>query len=200
MTTLNLQVAAGADDGVQNSAGTMLISDAYNGVTASSAWFGWRWQDALITPGSTIDAAILQIYVSSTTYDDVHLDLYCEDNANPSELTTTDNDISDRARTIANASWDANGVGTGFQSSPDLAGPVQEVVNLPAWVSGNPLFVAGDCTTGINLAVRHYEYSGNTSGAKLDIDYTPPAAAGQPMALRGQAVPGLRPWARAGRL
>jgi hypothetical protein len=34
---------------------------------------------------------------------------------------------------------------------------------------------------------------------QLVVDYTP-ATGGQPMQLRGQAVPGLRPWARAGRL
>lgn len=175
MATLNLQVSASADDAYQASSGTMYTSSTNHTTSSTGRYFGHRFLNVTIPAGSTINSATLQIYVGNATYDDIHFTITGEDIDDAPEFTSTAYDISDRIDTAASVNWDADGVGSGWQSSPDLATIIQEIVDRPSWASGNDIVVIAVTTTGINIDERMWEFSGNVYGAKLDIDYTPPA-------------------------
>jgi hypothetical protein len=200
MTTLNLQVGASTDDAYESSSGTMYLVATNQTTTSAGRYFGHRFLNVAIDPGSTIDLATLQVYCNNATYDDIRFTVTGEDIDDAPTFSSSSGNISGRADTAASVNWDANGVGAGWQSSPDLVAIIQEIVDRAGWSSGNDLVLICLTTIGIYFDERMWDYAGNTEGARLDIDYTPPATGGQPMALRGQAVPGLRPWARAGRL
>lgn len=172
MTTLNLQVAASADDAYQASAGTTTINDTYRGTTNADRYYGSRWQNVAIPRGSTINSAYEQLYFVSG--DDPRLDVTGEI-GDAAVFTTDAYNISSRAQTTAKVDWDADNVAAGFVQSPDLKSVLQEIVNDASWASGNDLVLINKTTTGNNTTVYFWDYSGNARGAKLDVDFTPPA-------------------------
>jgi hypothetical protein len=199
VTTLNLQAGASSDDAHETAGGTVILTDAYPALVVSGAHFGFRFLNATIPPGPTINTATIQTYNHSTSYDGIHCNIYCEDVDSASTFTASTNNIEGRSRTTASVSWSQDSAGTGWKTSPDISSAVQEVVDRAGWSSGNSVATLLDLTSGASWQIRMWDYD-SSYAPKLDIDYTPPATGGQPMALRGQAVPGLRPWARAGRL
>jgi len=185
MATLNLQVAAGNDDATESAdqSSTYDRSGAFVRVRArtSTAYqfgAGMRWQ-ATVPAGSTINSATLQVlvYDDTTPYDDVDCHIYGEAVDNSAEFPEASPAIWDRTKTTANVDWAQNDLGTGWKSQVVTA-IVAEIVARPGWASGNYLCIMllgdNDVQQTNSLRFRTFEQAGNVSGAKLDIDYTPP--------------------------
>jgi hypothetical protein len=176
MTTLNLQVGASTDEAYESSSGTMYLTTPNQTSTSDGRRFGHRFLNVTIEPGSTVDLATLQVYCNNASYDDIHFTVTGEAIDDAPAFTSNNGDISNRTDTAASVNWDADGVGAGWESSPDLAAIIQEIVDGVGWASGNDIVLICLTTTGVNFDERLWDYAGNTEGAKLDVDYTPPAA------------------------
>lgn len=146
---------------------------------------GWGDDDDVtVSRGDTIDSAIAQVYVYSTSYDDSRQIIHGHDvdasAALPASAGT--DDIEDRCVTTpeltsASTTYDASSVGVGFDTLPDLLDEVQEIVNRSSWDER----IIGICFIGLTgLDVRYRWRGGNRSTAserpKLDVTYTPAAA------------------------
>lgn len=185
-TTLNLQIAASADDATETDGSplinvSVLITDNPNSVV------GLRWETSGLS-GATINSAIVQVVPSSTANDEPDHTFYCEDSDAPAQFTTTTNDISDRPRTSASMHWssgDLGANGTNFFSSPEMDTEVQEAVDRPGFAEVLVVLFHGGADTNRDLFIRSYD--GNTAqAAKLDVDYTE-AAGSETHELAGDA-------------
>jgi hypothetical protein len=196
MTTLNLQVGASLRDSREDAAaGATSPTSSSVRINASDCWGGFSFLNVTIPQGSTINSADFQYYIEDVDHDDVNDVIYCEDADNSAEFSASNYDLSGRSRTSASVSEVQASAGAGWRSAPDISALLQEVIDRPSWASGNALTVLmkGGYDSAPYLHIESYD--GNSAqAAKLDIDYTAPSAGGQPMALRGQAVPGLRRW------
>jgi hypothetical protein len=174
MTTLNLQVSAGSDDGSEAGNGTMSIATSTASITSANAWLAYRVQ-ATIPIGSTIDSAIPSIWVQNTTNDSPAFNIHCQAIDDAPALTTAANDISSRTRTTNNANWTGTDIGaSAFKAGPDIKDAVQEVVDRAGRAETFNLMTIWDAQTGVSFGVRFFEFGSNAP--KLDIDYTAPAA------------------------
>lgn len=181
MTTLNLQVAAGADDAYETADNTGFASNdavvrIYSSSNAAVRRVGaFRFSSVTIPPGSTIIAATLSVWGENVTLDNPHCDLYCED-IDDSPDFATNADVIDRVRTTASVGWSVVGIGTsGYTAAPDIATLIQEVIDRVGWASANALTVIGVGRTDIVRSLTVHSYDGDPAkAAKLDITYTEP--------------------------
>jgi len=180
MPTLNLQVAASADDAEEKDDGTGFGSTATteflqaNANAANRSNLGFRFTNVTIPQGSTIDTATLQLYCDDSTgkYDDIRCDVLAEDVDNAVDFST-DPDVTSRVRTTASVLWAQDNCAVGWESAPDIKTVVQEVTDRGGWASGNAFVILcdgrDDSTKNFSARMRDY---GATTAAKLDITYT----------------------------
>jgi hypothetical protein len=135
---------------------------------------GFRWV-VTIPKDSTINTAYASFYIPSTSYDDASgIRLAFQKNGNPPSFSS--GLISTRPLTSSmSVSW-SNSLGTGWITTPSLAGSLQEVVNLYD-VTALVLITHWNANSGNwELGVNSYDYDGaHTYAPKLYVDYTPPA-------------------------
>ena len=179
MTILNLQIAAGADDGYTREPDIFDSAAAiyYLGSLGEGAEIDafCRFTGVTIPQGATITVATLTLTseaaLSSVT---MRTNVAAEDADNP-VAPTSYAIMTARVRTSTFVVWDftTNWVLDGEYSPPDLAAVIQEVVNRGGWSSGNALivFVDNDASTDTTHR-RVHSYDGTPAkSAKLDITY-----------------------------
>ncbi|MFA5904839.1 MAG: hypothetical protein WC836_12965 [Desulfobacula sp.] len=176
-----ITVSATADDSEQRdgdgynyySGSTDLDIGRDSSASYESMKIGLRFKNINIDPAAVIEEA----YITFTTYADydsgsseaaINIAIHGINNDNASAFTTTNNDISNRTKTTASATWnipawDAANV---THNSSDLTSIVQEIVNRSGWKRDNAMgFVlsnpAGNPATG-RMA---YSYEGSTTKA-----------------------------------
>jgi len=169
MAVENLQVGASSDDATEQS-GTMNLTGNFIGLATVGYWGGFRFTSVDIPNGSTVTEALFSIRPTSLAYDDVHLDVWCEDIDDAPTFTTATNNISNRTRTTATVALDQDSIGSGSFTSFDITGPVAEALGRGGWVALNALAVIVQATTGAGLRVRAYDGAA-ADAAKLDITY-----------------------------
>ena len=174
MTTLNLQVAASADDAFENAASAMTLTGAAISLAAAGQWGGLRFLNVTVPNAATVNTATLQIYIASTSNDNVYLDAYGEDVDDAATFTTSAANISGRTLTTAKTPIGSSNVGAGWYSI-NVTSAVQEIINRAGWASGNDLAIILDALTSVDVQLRTWDHD-TALAAKLDIDYT--AAAG----------------------
>lgn len=184
MTTLNLQVAAGADDAKETNADTGFASNGSQIVlqigltTADQTSGGFRFSGATIPVGATINSATLELYEDAGGSDPVNLDLFAEDVDNSNDFAGTA-DVINRTRTTATTNWNMVSASTSdWNTSPDIASLVQEVVNRAGWSSGNAISILAIAKSSLStFTFTAAAKDGSANSAKLNIDYTaaPPA-------------------------
>lgn len=188
------QVAASADDGSEREdTGSTYITaqQGYWNAPTLPWWSLIRFQIVPIPADADIDSASVQFNVYSTSYDDPSTYLHCEKGDAAAITAGTANfNISSRTRTTANVFWDADGVGTGWKTSPDIAAPVEETVKSGLWSLNDDLAVIGDSTNNNDdFSINCWDYSDHTYAPKFDCTYT--AAAGGVSLRKHWAAMGL---------
>lgn len=192
MTTLDLQIASGANDADErddntsfSSSRTSIICDS-NTTISSRINGGMRFQNLTIPPGSTINVAYCSIRATNTSSDDPNVDIFAEAADNPADFSTTA-DVTGRTRSTANVQWTATGIGTGEVNSPSIVTVIQEIINRGGWASGNALVVFFDGRSDANATFRMTSYDGTPANSpKLHIEYTaPPSEVHQLSMMRG---------------
>lgn len=181
MTTLNLQVAASADDAFEDQTGDTNINATDETSDQIDEWFGFRWQSVTVPQGATINSATFSPWVISSVLDEPYHDIYGQDADNAAAFSdgTGNEDISTRTQTTATYFWDVADLvsGGGFEAVSDanIAAIVQEIIDRPGWSSGNAIVFIVVGHTGIlitrDLGISSYDTS-TARAAKLDIDYT----------------------------
>lgn len=189
MPTLNISVAASADDAFQ-SGSTMTLNGANIRLNSASAWAGFRFLNVTIAVGSTIDVAYIEIERGAAS-SSPNLDIYGHDTDDAGTFTSSNDDISNRTRTTAVTNWNASlggAAGDRFQS-PSIVSVIQEIVDRGGWASGNDIAIIFDALGG-DVQIRSYD---NASGdaALLHIEYTEAVGGGQPTQARrrGSTLP-----------
>jgi MSHA biogenesis protein MshQ len=172
MATINLVVTASADDAKEETDGDTDINNNANYMFANE-WWGARWQNVTVPQGATIDTATLQINITSTSDDDIYLDLYGDDTDSASAFSagSGNNDISGRTPTTAKVDWDDASAGAGWQSK-EVKTIIQEIVNRGTWNSGNALAIIADCQANCQAGIYAWDYDAHQNAPKLDITYT----------------------------
>jgi len=183
VAVLNLQIAAGADDGRETGAGVVELTSATGVIMPASStgyWAALRFLNVTTPEKATVSASTLSLYFYDTSNDSPDVDIYADDADNSAALVETDTNISARTKTTAKTTWTATNQNTGWITSPDLTAVVQEVIDRDGWVSGNALTLLLDARTVSNsIRFRSYEFD-SALAAKLDITYTEPVRSPPP--------------------
>jgi hypothetical protein len=173
--TVDVTVAASADDATERPWGEMEVSSAnFNQLRNDSYWYwGMRWPLA-IAQGVTIGAnTYASVYVFSSSIDDPDCAIYCQAADTAAAFAATDYNISSRTRTTDHTHWTATGVGSGYINTPSLTAPIQEVINRAAWASLNYLATIWQAL-GNTQFINAYQYDQGpgTYPPKLHVEYT----------------------------
>jgi len=172
MTTLNLQVAASADDGEQGDATSLLTGTYIRWYQGSTCYGGFRFVPGASIPiGSTNISAVFSYKYTHTDYDTLTATVWAQDAAGPLQFTTDDNNISGRTPTTATAAINETDAGTDWRTL-DVASILQELAT--SYTITAIAIIVYDATSD---SARWTTWDGNTSNCpKLDIEYTAPAA------------------------
>jgi hypothetical protein len=171
MTELTLRPLASADD-ARGTSGTMGLDGTLVQMNGSNILGLLRFPNATVPKNATINSAVLQGYFLNTSYDSVALTLAGIAADNRGAFTTTD---TTPTWTTANVAVNISNVmtsGNGFYTIATVTGIVQEIVNRPGWASGNAIALGMHSLTSGEMRIYAWDYSDNTYGAKLIIDYT----------------------------
>jgi len=177
-TTWDLQVGASADD-VSRVAGlagwtTSGVGAAWGHATAITE-LGVRFTNVTITVGSTIDVAYWTwtVHISRTTTGNV--EIYGDDEANAATFSTAaDFDARPRTTALQTYTVPASPTLNVEYSTNSLISPIQEVIDLGTWASGNALaLITKDVFSGSDFLSNQHYYDGDTTKApKLHIEAT----------------------------
>ena len=179
MTTINKQVAAGADNCYEIDDTTIQMgnSSVHAGrIGTQSMDMGLRWQTINIPQGTTITSATLSINLTNDN-GALSADVRGIDEDNTAEWSVGSRP-SQRTKTTATitaneANWGNWGVGNWI--TIDITSAIQEIINRVGWSANNALAVVLENTDGAEtnyISARAYEYTGHLHGAKLDIVYS----------------------------
>lgn len=195
MTTLNLQVGAGADDGRRNSgsSGFSAVADtvAIGFHTAASLQVlkaFYRFTSVSGLSGSTINTATFSIYGFTTAMEGSPLTKISADDQETPAAPTDATEFDAITLTTAGVDWDPSSLtDDAFNAAPDISAVVQELAD-----SYDPSVIQirhdddGSATDSINrIRPRQYDFD-TAKASKLDIDFTA-GAGGQTLSPSGIA-------------
>lgn len=182
MTTLNLQVGASADD-AHEQAGVVTIDSGGFTADAENEWIGFRFQNVTIPQGAVIESAILALNILDSLSDEPSHRFDAEASDNAAAFTTGASDISGRTLTGQHVDWNSADLGVvanEYVDVPDLATPVQAVIDRAGWASGNAVVITAHTIPGTpspgsrDLGVNFWDLLGTARSATLDITYSVP--------------------------
>ena len=174
--TIDLRIAAWLDDVEEGTSGTIYVNSSdLELITdgSSTQKVGVRWPGLAIPRGATITSAYIQFAAKEAQSEATSLSIRAEASDNAAAFGSSTGNLSARTLGAAAASWSpvawAAGEAGANQRTPELKSLIQEVVNRPAWASGNAIafIVSG---TGHRTA---WANDGNAAAAPLlHVDYT----------------------------
>lgn len=171
MTVYATAVSASEYD-ARETASANTLTDVSIVLSAGAHWGGAYFAAVVGYPPRycTINSATFEIYINSTSNDNVYCDVYLEKSAvTPLAFTTTLGDISGRTKTAAKTSVAASNVGAGWYSF-NIATPLQELVNDANY--GGDIVALIDALASVDLTYRAWDYSDHSLAPKLTVDYT----------------------------
>jgi len=145
--TLEGRTAASVDDAEEFSTGVMYTasSDLELIHDNTDQTVGMRWRGLSIPRGATITAAWIQFSAKEAQSEATSLTFRGQASDAAAPFDTVVFNITTRPLTVAATQWAPGpwlaGESGPNQRTPDLSAVVQEIVNRPGWVSGNPLAV-----------------------------------------------------------
>jgi hypothetical protein len=184
--TVEYQVSAQAGDGIWYWTGSAW-SYANNG---TGLYFGCnssgyqlyafaRWPTVIIPDGATIDSAAISMYSTGNAGTMDGSKIYLEDAANPAAISSASDG---NGRSVTDAYVAVAQYASGWYDH-DIKAAVEELMAANSYASPGAamqMIVKWGAETANNYQnVRSRDYSGNTSGPKLHIEYTE-AAGGNP--------------------
>ena len=170
------QVISSSDDAEETvSGGSMDLtsSDLELGADAGvNQWVGMRFTNISIPRGASITNAYVEFEVDETGTTATSVTIRGQASDNALAFTSSTSNISSRARTAAQVAWNNIPAWTTVNvkwQTPNISSIVQEIVNRPAWASGNSIVIIIN-GTGRRTAES---YNGEPAAApKLVIQYT----------------------------
>lgn len=182
MTTLDLTVAASADDANETSAGDVQITQTQFNTDQTGEWQAARFvipnPTTGLKAGATITAAYLTMNFNDANQDEPDIVIYGEDTATPGVYVTGTGTftISARTRTTASVDWSNANLGApGDFNSPSLVSIIQELVDSYDYSGGG--YMALMTTSKNGTATRDAQtqlYDGSTTLCwRLHIEFTP---------------------------
>ena len=141
------QVSASADDAEEPSRGGLTdlnSSDLELGTDVNSQWVGMRFNNITVPLGATILSAYVEFEVDETGSDSTSVTIQGQAIDNAPAFANVNNDLTSRARTVAQISWNDIPpwtVTSAKWQTPDLSPIIQETVNRPGWASGNSIAI-----------------------------------------------------------
>lgn len=179
--SLLLAVHAGLDD-------TYVPTDlASNGVaepivrvgraSASNYYAGLRFHQVNVPPGAQIIEARLRLYVTGHGGGlPVEFVILGEAADAAGDFSSSNPLVPLRPRTQAAIDWVLSTWPNGWIDSPDLSGPLQEIVDRPGWAADNPLglLLLSQQSNAGYLDVRAWDGDA-TLAAQLHVTFRPPA-------------------------
>lgn len=173
------------------------VAIGYHGPDRRKQGSGLYFPDIPIPAGSKIHQAFLILRSKASNHlPEVHSMIEVEDNATPAVFTTLA-DYQARDRWIYFVWWNflyKTWAEDTLYVSPDIAILIQKVIDLPAWVQGNPLVLFWNDENGVTPPIGAseriaYSYLSKPSeAARLEITFSPPAPP-PPPALPDPPVP-----------
>lgn len=175
MSSIDSQVAASADDCRWYSTyfGNTMAYHELGMLSGFATNIAVRFQGVTIPDGATIIAAYLSFYSVSYNGSPGSVSIYGEDAANPSAISSRA-DGEGRTKTMAYVTW-ALPLTPGWVNSSDISSVISELTGSNSYASGASMqfIIVGTSGSGSNqVNMRSYDYTGNTQGAKLHIEYT----------------------------
>lgn len=169
MATVTKQISASDRDADQGGT-TVTVTGTVLNANAATQWIGLIFDDLDALIGMVIDDAHLECYFTSGSFDDPKVTIKA---GVRSYWAGTTNEISGLSTTVASVTWDENGVGTGWNSSPDLTDVITEgLIILSGGSSRFVILINGIDSTSL-MRIRGYDGS-STEAAKLVINYHAP--------------------------
>ena len=176
-TTLTVSVITnGGEDASETTAGTVRNRELAQRIGRGYLQ-GWRFSGVAVPPQAVIVSAKLELHGVSYTNTDVVVRYLGEAAANSAPFVATPKNLSKRVMTSAEvADTPAPWTRFAYNSVPDLAEIVQEIVSMPGWVSGSALslFAADDGSEAVRMVATAETAPVGTLGAKLTITYRMP--------------------------
>jgi hypothetical protein len=153
-----------------------LVYDSWNSQGLQT--IGLRFDNINIPANSTINNAYIQFTADGSYSGDLTINIKGERVANSAAFLNTDNNISGRLTTNADADWTITEPWSDNQSgvnqrTPDLTAIISEIMTSNGWQFGNPLtFILGG-NGGADAKRRAYSFDEDPAkSAKLFIEYT----------------------------
>ncbi|GJL79850.1 MAG: hypothetical protein NPINA01_28390 [Nitrospinaceae bacterium] len=187
-TVLDIRVASGSDDAEERASGDMSLTSSDLELTFDAGGdqtIGMRFNGVNIPAGATITKAYVQFQADESHSGSTSLTVRGQAAANAATFTSETNNITDRSLTGASVAWPSvpawNSVGEAGpnQRTPDIASVIQEIINLPGWVSGNSLavIISG---TGERVAESFNGVPGAAPLLYVEFSSTPPVLVSVP--------------------
>lgn len=171
-------IAQSTDDATEGTSGTTITNEATSSsqLDATTEWAGFRWDISgnSIAAGSTITAASVVMNFPNTNLDEPLVTLFMERGSAPTTFVAAanNNNISNRSRTTASASWSSTDLGaSGDFTSPSLVSVLQEVVDNHAPLTSIVLIVQGANDSSRDFSVTCYDGTPSSS-ARLSVTWT----------------------------
>jgi Calcineurin-like phosphoesterase len=192
--TLERRVDAGNNDAEEKTGGSVSLtsSDLELVFDGSNQIVGTRFTNVTVPRGATITNAYVQFETDEAHSEATNLTIHGQAVDNAPVFAATAVNISARARTAAAVAWTPPpwtlvGEAGPNQRTPNLAAPIQQIINRSGWTSGNALALiisgSGHRTT------RAYE--GKPAGAPLlHLEYTTVGPPQAPVNTTGPTIAG----------
>lgn len=169
MATWSGAIAQSSDDARQNGS-VMNLTGTGISVTSTTQHCGLRFVTD-VPATSTIHSAILNVAISAVDSPDVTASIENADNA--ATYADSSNNITGRTYT-GSVVWSGTNLGAGRYDLPDLAAPVQTVVNRAGFAGPIAIKLSGN-SSGEGVSI--YSYDNGSNIATLTITYTAPGGA-----------------------
>lgn len=185
--TVEYQVSAQADDGIWYWTGSAwFYANNGTGLYFGSNSSGYhlyafaRWPMVIIPDGATIDSAAILMYSAGNAGTMDGSKIYLEDAANPAAISSASDG---NGRSVTDAYVAVAQYASGWYDH-DIKAAVEELMAANSYASPGAamqMIVKWGAETANNYQnVRSRDYSGNTSGPKLHIEYTEAGGGGNP--------------------
>ncbi len=178
--TKTVTIVANTDDAEQDGANVRLGG---NDLHIGPEIVGLRFVNVGLPKDATIVSAAVQFTASANDIDPTTVAIVAELDTNAATFSNTDNDISNRPRTLAAVPWSpgpwANNETGPAERTPDLSPLLAELVSQAGWSGNSPVVLRFEAGTGQRRAVA---FSGDPRhAAVLQVTFTAPLSIDVPV-------------------